>query len=395
MKRGLKLTTSNQQRYITKVKIENFQSHEDTEFNLSPGVNLIVGSSEGGKSAILRAINFALHNEPRGDDFVRMERDETRVSIWWSDGCYLCRIKGANRNSVLIKDKDGFEQGFERIGTTLPSEALTILGNPPIDDESGPIAYADQHQPLFLVTLSASELPRTISRLTGIDDFEDAAELLNKKANAANKQIKDSTKRIEAINNQLKAHETLDEQLKSLEAMEKLALEIDEISTNINDANNLKNNYEDLMKIGRVANKALKQAEKIAVLSVHLEDIRLFVENIAEAKKLLNDYNNLVSLEENTKVLLRKAEAASNSVCRDLIDKIDTECKLISDAKALQQNYNDLIESGNKINKSLSTWTEAKRQADEELADIMSEMRSMGLWCSVCQRPKSMDACET
>lgn len=390
----MNLTTSNQQRYITKIKIENFQSHEDTEFDLSPGVNLIVGSSEGGKSAILRAINFALHNEPRGDDFVRMDKDETRVSIWWSDGCYLCRIKGGSRNSVLIKDKDGFEQGFERIGTTLPSEALAVLGNPPIDDESGPIAYADQHQPLFLVTLSASELPRTISRLTGIDDFEDAAELLNKKANAANKQIKDSARRIEGIDNQLKAFEALDDQLSKLDVMEKLAQDIDEISTNVKDATHLKSNYEELMKIGRVANNALKQAEKIAALSVHLDDIQSSVENITDAKKLMNDYNSLVSLEENAKLLLRKAEAASSHICQELINKIDEEFELIAGAEALKNSYNDLIENGNKINKSLSTWVEAKNQADAELLNIIAEMKHTGLWCGVCQRPKSMDGCK-
>lgn len=392
--RDFSLTTSAQQRYITKVKIENFQSHEDTEFDLSPGVNLIVGSSEGGKSAILRAINFALHNEPRGDDFVRMDRDETRVSIWWSDGCYLCRIKGENRNSVLIKDKDGFEQGYERIGTTLPPEALAILGNPPIDDETGPIAYADQHQPLFLVTLSASELPRTISRLTGIDDFEDAAELLNKKSNAANKQIKDSTKRIEGIDNQLKNYETLDKKLKNLESMDELAVKIDEISANIDEANNLKNNYNELMNMGRIANNALKMAEKTAILSGHLDNIQSTVDNITSAKKLSNDYQTLISLEGDATVSLHRADASSSVKCLNLINKIDDVRTSINSAQLLQHDYNNLINHAKKINESLAIYVESESQASSDLAKIVSEMRNTGLWCGACQRPKSMDVCE-
>lgn len=392
--RDFSLTTSTQQRYITKVKIENFQSHEDTEFDLSPGVNLIVGSSEGGKSAILRAINFALHNEPRGDDFIRMDKDETRVSIWWSDGCYLCRIKGANRNSVLIKDKDGFEQGYERIGTTLPPEALAVLGNPPIDEETGPIAYADQHQPLFLVTLSASELPRTISRLTGIDDFEDAAELLNKKSNAANKQIKDSSKRIEGIDNQLKNYETLDKKLKNLEYMDELAVKIDEISVNIDEANNLKNNYNELMSMGRIANSALKMAEKTAILSEHLDSIKSHVDSITSAKKLSNDYQTLISLEGDATVSLRRADASSNIKCLNLINKISDVCGSIKDAQSLQQDYNKLISYENKLNEALSIYVESESQANDELIKIASEMKNTGLWCGVCQRPKSMDVCE-
>ncbi len=296
-----------QQRYITKVRIENFQSHADTEFDLSPGINLIVGSSEGGKSAILRAINFALHNEPRGDDFIRMDETETRVSVWWSDGCYLCRIKG-ERNSVLIRDKDGFEQTLDRIGTTLPKEALDVLGFPPIDDESGPIAYADQHQPLFLVTLSASELPRTISRLTGIDDFEAAAEILNKQANAANKQIKDSTKRIENYNIQLKKYENLDDQLDHLSAMEDIAEKIDEMSSSAESAKSLKNNYEELMKIGRAAYKSLKKAENIAQFSPKLKEIGVSVSQIENAQSLLNDYETINYLEKEAKRQLKIAE---------------------------------------------------------------------------------------
>jgi len=388
------LTVSTQQRYITKVRIENFQSHEDTEFDLSPGINLIVGSSEAGKSAILRAINFALHNEPRGDDFVRQERDETRVHLWWNDGCYLCRIKGENRNAVLIKDKDGYESGFERIGNSLPPEALAVLGNPPTDDESGPISYADQHQPLFLVTLSASELPKTISRLTGIDDFEDAAELLNKKANSANRQIKDSTKRIESFNEQLKKYNNLDNNLSHLEKMEKISMTIDEISTNVSNANHLKQNFDDLMNMGRRTNAALKDAEKIAILSEKLSPVKDEIKKLTTSRQLANDYATLVFLEGEATNSLQISEIMSGKKCVDLMTESSDIITGISDANKLKNHYDELINRGRAINDGHAIWSETLVNKQDERSQIVVEMRGAGLWCNVCQRPKSMDVCE-
>ena len=63
-------------RYITKIRLENFQDHTDTVIELEPGINLITGSSDAGKSAALRALNFVLHNQPRGDAFIQLGANE-------------------------------------------------------------------------------------------------------------------------------------------------------------------------------------------------------------------------------------------------------------------------------------------------------------------------------
>ena len=393
MKRSLNLSSTTPQRYITKVRVENFQSHEDTEFDLSPGINLIVGSSEAGKSALLRAINFALHNEPRGDDFVRMERDETRVHIWWNDGCYLCRIKGESRNAVLITDQDGYQQGFEKIGTSLPSEALKVLGYPPIDSESGPIAYADQHQPLFLVTLSASELPRTISRLTGIDDFEDAAEALNKEANAANRKIKDSTKRLEKYDTDLKAFQGLDDKLKHLETMDELAEQIDDISGSVKSARNLRGNYDNLMQMGRQANSALQAANKIAALSVHLPALQLIESQMKSATELKNSFDTLLMLESQATKTLAISESVASQKNSDALAKIQSVQNGIKKANSLKAEYDALIQKGRSVNAEIVEKNNLLTELTTNRDALVQEMKAAGLWCNVCQRPKSMDAC--
>ena len=41
---------------IKKISIKNIQSYRETELELSKGINAIVGSSNNGKTAILRAL---------------------------------------------------------------------------------------------------------------------------------------------------------------------------------------------------------------------------------------------------------------------------------------------------------------------------------------------------
>ena len=62
---------------INKLKTKNYQSHQDTELNFDPGVNIIIGSSNEGKSVIMRVFEWIINNRPLGASF---------VSYWNKDG---------------------------------------------------------------------------------------------------------------------------------------------------------------------------------------------------------------------------------------------------------------------------------------------------------------------
>ncbi len=61
--------------YIKKVRIQGFQSHLDSTFTLSPGLNVITGPSDAGKTAIIRALRWLAFNEPQGEAFIHTIRD--------------------------------------------------------------------------------------------------------------------------------------------------------------------------------------------------------------------------------------------------------------------------------------------------------------------------------
>jgi len=88
---------------IKRIRIENFQSHKDTELSFSDGLNVIVGPSDQGKSAIIRAIKWVLYNEPRGTDFIRQGTNSARVTLELSNGYVITRERAPNKNRYTLK----------------------------------------------------------------------------------------------------------------------------------------------------------------------------------------------------------------------------------------------------------------------------------------------------
>ena len=53
---------------IKSIELKNIQSHENTRLVFDKGINVIVGSSNNGKSAILRGLYWVRYNRPLGID---------------------------------------------------------------------------------------------------------------------------------------------------------------------------------------------------------------------------------------------------------------------------------------------------------------------------------------
>ena len=177
-------------RYIKTVTLENFQSYKNQTVHFEPGLNLLLGTSDSGKSAILRAISFVLYNYPKKDTLIHWGETETKVTVEFSDGVKVTRIKGAERNGIEAYDADGKFIQKAKIDKEIPDDIKKLLGNPPQDDFNGLISYADQFSPMFLVDLSPTDLPRSLSNLTGIELLEESAKQLMSNYKALDKQNK-------------------------------------------------------------------------------------------------------------------------------------------------------------------------------------------------------------
>lgn len=158
-------------RKLTRIAIDNFQSHLSTEMEMSEGLNVITGESDQGKTAILRALKWLFFNEPRGTDFIRIGAGECRVTVETDDGVIVTRERSSSRNRYVLSIPGKDPQIFEGFGSKVPAEVVAALGVEPVvldDDMSIPLNLGEQLDAPFLLGESGTVKAKAIGRICGV-----------------------------------------------------------------------------------------------------------------------------------------------------------------------------------------------------------------------------------
>ena len=86
---------------LERLRIQNFQSHHKLDIQLDPAVTTLIGPSDVGKSAVLRAFRWLATNRPRGDAFIRDGADRVSVKAR-VDGQNVTRRRGPAGNEYIV-----------------------------------------------------------------------------------------------------------------------------------------------------------------------------------------------------------------------------------------------------------------------------------------------------
>ncbi len=151
---------------IRQLRIQNFQSHKDTVLKFHPGVNVILGSSDAGKSAILRALFWALRNRPLGDGFRSDWGGETAVTVTFDDNRSITRVKGAGGKNQYLLDEQTGTLTFNAFGNDPPEEIVQAHN---LDEQ---LNIQSQIDPFFLLQSSPGEVARYLNRIAHLDDID-------------------------------------------------------------------------------------------------------------------------------------------------------------------------------------------------------------------------------
>lgn len=156
---------------ITAARLRNFQSHADTNFRFHPGINAIVGPSDKGKSAIIRAIRWVAFNSPAGmahiSDWSKTEKgdiragEECRVTLE-KDGRQISRIRSKDLNAYAIDSTIS-----EAVKTEVPSDVSDLLN-------IGEVNLQSQMDSPFLISATPGEVARFFNRTIKLEDIDQA-----------------------------------------------------------------------------------------------------------------------------------------------------------------------------------------------------------------------------
>lgn len=148
---------------IKSLTLRNFQSHKKTTLEFTPGINWIVGSSDSGKSAIMRSLRWAWFNKPTGFSFRSWwaEKEKTEVTVEHTDGSVIKRIRDTSNNKYEVNGSP-----LISFGNDAPELVADVAD---VND----LNIQQQGDAPFLLSTSAPEVARflnSIANLTVIDD---------------------------------------------------------------------------------------------------------------------------------------------------------------------------------------------------------------------------------
>lgn len=376
-----------QSRYIKQVKLINFQDHKETTVDFTEGVNLIVGSSDAGKSAILRAVNFVFQNDLRGNSFIRVGTTECSVTIVFSDGIEITRVKGTDVNNYILKDENEELHVFSKVASTVPEQIQKYLGNPPLDDKKRPIAYADQMANLFLVDLNSSDLPRTLSELTGIQHLQTAAETLGKNARSYDRSIKERNDKIKKLNDDLVQYQYVDKDYDSISTIQSELNNLSNTLENINKARNfIKRNNEISSEAKKINNLSIKY-KSLADIKPQIENLSNLLTSIKTSRIHLSFHVKKTKEFKSTKADLDKYSSLCNEVFKNKLESVSGLKSNLETAEKYHNQNTTLLSSIEKVKVDLQSEQTNIEDLQSSLDDLIQSLKDAGDWCNTCNRP--------
>jgi len=165
------------------VHIQNFQSLKDVQFDIS-GFTVLVGRSNLGKSATIRAIEGALFNAPV-EAYVRDGASSLMVRLTSPDFDIQWR-KGGGHNDYTV---DGVS--FESVGRDVP-DVIRQKGFRDLEVNKNHlrVQVSDQFHPLFLLDCTGTDAAQAISDVHRIYEIQSAQEAVDKDRRAVRAEIK-------------------------------------------------------------------------------------------------------------------------------------------------------------------------------------------------------------
>lgn len=136
---------------IKRIELVNFMSHEHTVIEPAPGLTVLIGPNNCGKSAVVAALQILCTNE-KSTYVMRHDEKQCSVVIETDDG-HSIEWRRKTSPSYLI---DG--RPFDRIKGDLPPELHQALRLPRVETSAKPldIHFGSQKTPIFLLDASGN-----------------------------------------------------------------------------------------------------------------------------------------------------------------------------------------------------------------------------------------------
>jgi exonuclease SbcC len=164
---------------IKSLKLFYFQGHKATELVFHAGINAICGSSDTGKSSLIRAIRWVVENRPSGEEFrSNFATDKTTKIELETDADTIIRERGKGTNTYKLNN-----MVFSAFGQEVPEEISQKLNFHDIN-----IQY--QMDSPFLLSESPGGVAKYLNKIVNLDKIDTVLQNITSKKRRNEQEIK-------------------------------------------------------------------------------------------------------------------------------------------------------------------------------------------------------------
>jgi exonuclease SbcC len=350
---------------IKSVILENFQSHVFSELEFHEGVNVITGSSDSGKSALIRGIYWLINNRPSGESFKNWKAkksDQVAIELV-TDKNKVAILRNDSKTSYIVNDG----KPLEAIRTDVPSQVNDAINISEYNLQT-------QFDPYFLLQTSSGDIARKLNEYADIEVIDVLFHNIDSEVRKTNEAISNNKSDKQQKENELLEYQNLDD----------IKIIIDNISKN----------YEKSVETSSSLNLLNKSIESLESIISERESLKSILALDAKITSLINSIEETKALKEKQDILLNtirsleeiKTEINSEKdivnlepICISLLDKT-IAYKNLSDRK---NELNTILVSLDNIHRSRTLEENKKDKAMTEYVEWLAKEKK----CPTCSSP--------
>jgi len=283
---------------IKSLAVYNYQSHKKSILKFHEGVNVIVGESDAGKSAIIKALRLVITNKPSGEEFISHWSNSTVVKVN-VDRKIVKRTKFRSGDNLYHIGNNE----YRAFGQSVPEDVSNLFNILDVNIQK-------QLDRPFLLDETSGEVAKYINKLVNLEVIGRASKnaiarisndkrLLNQVV-AYEKELKESLTKFDWL---VEAEDKITKLEQTRSSINKLTIQISDIERLILDIEEVKANKKEMDNLL----KAEPELKRLSDLTTEIENESLKYDTI---KVIIS------SIEENRKQLVEKL---------DLIRKLEAE----------------------------------------------------------------------
>ncbi|WP_407415275.1 AAA family ATPase [Methanobrevibacter sp.] len=378
---------------FTRLRLNNFKSHESTIINFDKGISVIVGENGAGKSTILEGISFALfkqHATKNLDDLVRNNAPSMLVELEFnSDGRQykVIREKKDSLKSSIYK-KTSQDSGYVHICSGDMEVSREINKILDIDSDMFLNAiYIRQGEIAELIDKTSDEKKQLIDKLLGvnslekswqnlqplINDYENQLSEINGKLFNSTDLVEERDKKKEELNVLKDRGHELEEQI---EEVNEFLSEISESKRNMEREKEIHDDH--VNKLDAEEKTLAKLEEDKRVIQDNLDKIREAEGEIERLEKYVSKLDVYLDFEKSVTSIQSLKE--SEKEVEDKLDSINEQKSIMDDNKegydkflASDEEINELTDKKINMEKELAAMAKLEKDKKSLLRDIENE----------------------